>query len=127
MLCCLRSGAFFIGIFNTEQVCTTVAAAYSMLKRAVRALPICKSPVGEGANRVTTFFFCVLALFTLFANIGVLCTSGPANKTSTSFYFIVVMFLLNHKLLEMERAKGFEPSAPTLARLCSTPELRPLI
>ncbi len=26
----------------------------------------------------------------------------------------------------MERAKGFEPSAPTLARLCSTPELRPL-
>ena len=27
---------------------------------------------------------------------------------------------------EMERAKGFEPSTPTLARLCSTPELRPL-
>ena len=26
----------------------------------------------------------------------------------------------------MERAKGFEPSTPTLARLCSTPELRPL-
>ena len=25
----------------------------------------------------------------------------------------------------MERAKGFEPSTPTLARLCSTPELRP--
>ena len=27
----------------------------------------------------------------------------------------------------MERAKGFEPSTPTLARLCSTPELRPRI
>ena len=27
---------------------------------------------------------------------------------------------------ELERAKGFEPSTPTLARLCSTPELRPL-
>jgi hypothetical protein len=25
----------------------------------------------------------------------------------------------------MERAKGFEPSTPTLARLCSTPELHP--
>ena len=30
------------------------------------------------------------------------------------------------KLLKsLERAKGFEPSTPTLARLCSTPELRP--
>ena len=26
----------------------------------------------------------------------------------------------------MEREKGFEPSTPTLARLCSTPELLPL-
>src|SRR5215212_9744787 len=26
---------------------------------------------------------------------------------------------------KMERAKGFEPSTPTLARLCSTPELHP--
>ena len=26
---------------------------------------------------------------------------------------------------QLERAKGFEPSTPTLARLCSTPELRP--
>ena len=25
----------------------------------------------------------------------------------------------------MERVKGFEPSTPTLARLCSTPELHP--
>ncbi|SBV34502.1 protein of unknown function [uncultured Sphingopyxis sp.] len=29
-------------------------------------------------------------------------------------------------MVTMERAKGFEPSTPTLARLCSTPELRPL-
>src|SRR5579863_1539316 len=28
-------------------------------------------------------------------------------------------------LLFLERAKGFEPSTPTLARLCSTPELHP--
>lgn len=28
---------------------------------------------------------------------------------------------------KLERAKGFEPSTPTLARLCSTPELHPLI
>ena len=31
------------------------------------------------------------------------------------------------KLVELERAKGFEPSTSTLARLRSTPELRPLI
>ncbi len=29
-------------------------------------------------------------------------------------------------LAKLERAKGFEPSTPTLARSCSTPELRPL-
>ena len=29
-------------------------------------------------------------------------------------------------LEKLERAKGFEPSTPTLARSCSTPELRPL-
>ena len=28
---------------------------------------------------------------------------------------------------DLERAKGFEPSTPTLARLCSTPELRPRV
>ena len=28
--------------------------------------------------------------------------------------------------MQMERAKGFEPSTSTLARLRSTPELRPL-
>jgi hypothetical protein len=28
-------------------------------------------------------------------------------------------------LVNLERAKGFEPSTPTLARLCSTPELHP--
>ncbi len=31
-----------------------------------------------------------------------------------------------HGTGSLERAKGFEPSTPTLARLCSTPELRPL-
>ena len=28
--------------------------------------------------------------------------------------------------LKMERKTGFEPATPTLARLCSTPELLPL-
>ena len=32
----------------------------------------------------------------------------------------------SYLLEKLERAKGFEPSTPTLARLCSTPELRPL-
>ena len=36
---------------------------------------------------------------------------------------MVTLIDLSQKL---ERAKGFEPSTPTLARLCSTPELRPL-
>src|ERR1700710_3257744 len=30
------------------------------------------------------------------------------------------------EMKKLERAKGFEPSTPTLARLCSTPELHPL-
>ena len=30
-------------------------------------------------------------------------------------------------LLKMERKTGFEPATPTLARLCSTPELLPRI
>ena len=33
---------------------------------------------------------------------------------------------ITNLLKRLERAKGFEPSTPTLARLCSTPELRPL-
>ena len=41
-------------------------------------------------------------------------------RTSRSFHNNLI---LHEKL---ERAKGFEPSTPTLARLCSTPELRPL-
>src|ERR1043166_8974124 len=32
---------------------------------------------------------------------------------------------LTSLLEKLERAKGFEPSTPTLARLCSTPELHP--
>ena len=31
---------------------------------------------------------------------------------------------INLKKISLERAEGFEPSTPTLARLCSTPELR---
>ena len=33
--------------------------------------------------------------------------------------------LIKKLKIKMERKKGFEPSTPTLARLCSTPELLP--
>ena len=36
------------------------------------------------------------------------------------------MPVMHIQVEKLERAKGFEPSTPTLARLCSTPELRPL-
>gem|GEM_PF-5841844 len=35
--------------------------------------------------------------------------------------------MIDFSSYELERAKGFEPSTPTLARLCSTTELRPHI
>ena len=37
---------------------------------------------------------------------------------------VIFVFVLDRE--KLERAKGFEPSTPTLARLCSTPELHPL-
>ena len=43
-----------------------------------------------------------------------------ANGRSPGHRHNLLIFLGN-----LERAKGFEPSTPTLARLCSTPELRP--
>src|SRR5262249_44334306 len=47
------------------------------------------------------------------------CVPGASQRRITCRY-------ARRKLLEtLERAKGFEPSTPTLARLCSTPELRP--
>ncbi len=44
-------------------------------------------------------------------------------STSGRFTYRFNLLIFSVKL---ERAKGFEPSTPTLARLCSTPELRPL-
>jgi len=41
-------------------------------------------------------------------------------------FFCGVRQMALKPLKNLERAKGFEPSTPTLARLCSTPELRPL-
>jgi hypothetical protein len=32
---------------------------------------------------------------------------------------------MRSRLRDLERVKGFEPSTPTLARLCSTTELHP--
>ena len=43
----------------------------------------------------------------------------PGLKNRYHIYLNVMFF--------MERANGFEPSTPTLARLCSTAELRPQI
>ena len=40
--------------------------------------------------------------------------------------FTTAFSITSKSLIKLERAKGFEPSTPTLARLCSTPELRPL-
>jgi hypothetical protein len=37
----------------------------SQLKRAVRAPPMCRKPVGEGAKRVLIFFIVVFSLFLL--------------------------------------------------------------
>ena len=47
---------------------------------------------------------------------------GPRNTQNRSGLRRNVLIYLG----KLERAKGFEPSTPTLARLCSTPELRPL-
>src|SRR5205823_1274994 len=39
--------------------------------------------------------------------------------------FLQQLLLGRRALQKLERAKGFEPSTPTLARSCSTPELHP--
>src|SRR6516225_2117668 len=54
--------------------------------------------------------------------------AGSRNSSRTMPAVLIgIEFLpvLNRSVRELERAKGFEPSTPTLARLCSTPELHP--
>src|SRR5580698_8213284 len=46
----------------------------------------------------------------------------PAEKRKSGPETALTVWLRSRNL---ERAKGFEPSTPTLARLCSTPELHP--
>jgi hypothetical protein len=46
-------------------------------------------------------------------------------KVVTHFFADGITFASGLDNEVLERAKGFEPSTPTLARLCSTPELRP--
>jgi hypothetical protein len=48
------------------------------------------------------------------------------NRGDLQEVFVTIQQLNFQPDLNLERAKGFEPSTPTLARLCSTPELRPL-
>ena len=40
---------------------------------------------------------------------------------------MVTLWLIDGAWEKLERVKRFERSTPTLARLCSTPELHPLI
>jgi hypothetical protein len=53
----------------------------------------------------------------------------PENNTNKIFFLSPRQkdFNINYTYPFLERAKGFEPSTSTLARLRSTPELRPLI
>ena len=52
---------------------------------------------------------------------------NPTRKTARNLAFLRPVNACGEWLdgRRLERAKGFEPSTPTLARLCSTPELRP--
>jgi hypothetical protein len=52
------------------------------------------------------------------------CLSGVQHKNEKGRFCGALHNALK-SLNILERAKGFEPSTPTLARLCSTPELRP--
>src|SRR5690606_38171911 len=45
------------------------------------------------------------------------------NRAVSAFDPIVLLEMSLKGLPNLERAKGFEPSTPTLARSCSTPEL----
>jgi acyl-CoA synthetase (AMP-forming)/AMP-acid ligase II len=64
---------------------------------------------------------------------GILCVKGRAAQRRDAFFEYrnsdACRMRLTHaislKLEKLERAKGFEPSTPTLARSCSTPELHP--
>ena len=48
------------------------------------------------------------------------------NKASRSDLTLRLLIYVSHCIL-LERKTGFEPATPTLARLCSTPELLPQI
>ena len=61
-------------------------------------------------------------------------TVATSSRTAPIRTLLLAICLLDHErlrdsshkpLIYLERAKGFEPSTPTLARLCSTPELHP--
>jgi hypothetical protein len=51
---------------------------------------------------------------------------GPRIKSGVTVFWFSVLAVFGKSWKNVERAKGFEPSTPTLARSCSTPELRPL-
>jgi hypothetical protein len=47
-----RAGA--VGILDTQKIGAAMVTGIKPVEQAVRAPPICRKPVGEGANRVTT-------------------------------------------------------------------------
>ena len=52
-------------------------------------------------------------------------TNPAAGNNEAALRRLVVHVIAFAKLENLERAKGFEPSTPTLARSCSTTELHP--
>ena len=54
-----------------------------------------------------------------------LATSGVTGRRSNQLSYSSVLNAVPMREQKMERKTGFEPATPTLARLCSTPELLP--
>src|SRR3989344_9153587 len=61
------------------------------------------------------FFYCLFSWGSILKNLTISRTWGYLSR-----------IWKGDKPENLERQKGFDPSTPTLARLCSTPELRPL-
>jgi hypothetical protein len=74
----------------------------------------------SGEVKHTVLAVCELRIVTYHVTYSFRCASAlPACKSLKRVWKIHV------PVRRLERVKGFEPSTPTLARLCSTPELHP--
>ena len=61
----------------------------------------------------------------LFSSISPACVPRVSLEKQKAGHLVNLQPNALLSLRNLERAKGFQPSTPTLARLCSTPELRP--